>query len=356
MGFAAVRLYDGIFELAIALQSYPYYPGSPSLSFHPMWQRFSWSPPIGAVLIFVALACGQHQCAAQTKGTPPRPGVHPATRLADRVQDTPAAVVRRFEDAGMSPQVHVLTGRERRLVAQALAALPPLHRRVLKARLRSLSFLDNMPNTALTSTVESGSPEPLFDITIRAGILQQTASEWLTEKERTCFVANDSTIQVAIEAGVRPAIDYVLLHETTHVVDATLKLTPASSETGQLLDSAAAKPFTAGVWQSRTVPTPSWRHELLLQIPFRRGKQALPIADATQVYSLLQQTPFVSLYGSAAWTEDLAEYLTVYYFTQKLRQPFKIVLRQHAREIWAYEPMKSALVQRRIWQMKRLLG
>jgi hypothetical protein len=256
----------------------------------------------------------------------------------------------------MSPRAHLLTARERRLVAEAIAALPPLHQRVLKARLRSLSFLDNMPNTALTSPVEAPVPAPLFDITIRAGILPQTASEWLTAKERTCFTATDSTLQVAIEAGVRPALDYVLLHEATHVVDATLKLTPASSETGQLLDSAAAKPFTAGVWQSRTLPTPSWRHDLLLHLAFRRGQHALPITDALQVYTLLQQTPFVSLYGSTAWTEDLAEYLTVYYFTRKLRQPFKIVLRQNEQELWAYEPMKSGLVQRRVRQMKRLLG
>jgi hypothetical protein len=321
-----------------------------------MRQCSYWPSLMGAAFLFLALAFGQHPCAAQTKDMPPTPGFNPATRLANRVQDTPAAVVRRFEDAGMSPRAHVLTATERRLVANALAALPPLHRRVLKAHLRSLSFLDNMPNTALTSTVESTAPGPLFDITIRAGILQQTASQWLTEKERTCFAANDSTLQVAIEAGVRPALDYVLLHEATHVVDATLKLTPASSETGQLLDIAAAKPFTAGVWQSRTLPTHNWQHALLLQIPFRRGQNALPIADATQVYTLLQQTPFVSLYGSTSWTEDLAEYLTVYYFTRQLHQPFKIELRQNAQVIWSYEPMKSVLVQRRVRHMKRLLS
>jgi hypothetical protein len=321
-----------------------------------MWQRSYWPSLMGAAFLFLALALGQHPCAAQGKGMPLSPGFNPATRLADRVQDTPAAVVRRLEEAGMSPRAHVLTATERRLVANALAALPPLHRRVLKAHLRSLSFLDNMPNTALTSTVEATALGPLFDITIRAGILQQTASEWLTEKERTCFVPNDSTLQVAIEAGVRPALDYVLLHEATHVVDATLKLTPASSETGQLLDSATAKPFTAGVWQSRTLPTPDWQHALLLQIPFRRGQKALPIANATQVYTSLQQTPFVSLYGSTSWTEDLAEYLTVYYFTRRLHQPFKIELRQSAQVIWSYEPMKSVLVQRRVRHMKRLLG
>ena len=175
-----------------------------------MWQRSSWLPLMGALGLFWFLALGQHQSAAQPQGALPQslptPGLNTATRLIDRVQATPTSVVRLFEEAGMSPNVHLLTATERRLVVNALAALPPLHQRVLKAHLRSLSFLDDMPNTALTSTVEPKGPGPLFDITIRAGVLQQTASEWLTEKERTCFTATDSTIQVAIEAGVRPAL------------------------------------------------------------------------------------------------------------------------------------------------------
>ncbi|OUJ72973.1 hypothetical protein BXP70_16460 [Hymenobacter crusticola] len=250
----------------------------------------------------------------------------------------------------MTPQPHELTAAERRLVANALAALPSLHRPVLTTHLRSLSFLDHMPNTALTSTVPA--PYPLFDITIRAAILPQTATEWLTEKERTCFAATDSAWQVAIEAGVRSALDYVLLHEATHVVDAALHLTPAYSAAGQRLDSAAAKPFTAGIWQDRTQPAPRFRHALLEHIRFRGGPP-LPMAQAAPLYALLQQTPFVSLYGSTGWTEDLAEYVTVYHFTQKLRQPFRLVIRRNGQEVFGYEPMKSALVKRRMRQMKR---
>jgi hypothetical protein len=218
-----------------------------------MQQRSYWPSLMGAAFLFLALALGQHPCAAQGKGRPPSPGFNPATRLTDRVQDTPTAMVRLFEEAGMSPRAHVLTATERRLVANTIAALPPLHRRVLKAHLRSLSFLDNMPNTALTSTVESTAPDPLFDITIRAGILQQTASEWLTKKERTCFVPNDSTLQVAIEAGVRPALDYGLLHEATHLVDATLKLTQRLPKRVNYLTAPRQSPSLLG--SGKAVPS-----------------------------------------------------------------------------------------------------
>lgn len=99
-----------------------------------------------------------------------------------------------------------------------------MHRRVLSERLRSVSFLDGMPNTALSSTVNAEEPFRLFDITIRAPILRQNASEWLTEKERSCFDSARSPLSVTIEAGKRDAIMYVLLHDRIVIRKAGKKL------------------------------------------------------------------------------------------------------------------------------------
>ena len=151
---------------------------------------------------------------------------------------------------------------------------------------------------------------------------------------------------MAIEAGLRPALDCMPLREASHVVDATLHFTPAYCAVGQRLDSAAAKPFTAGIWQDRTQPVAGLRHAPPEHIRFRGGPP-LPLAQA-----LLLQTPFVSLYGSIGWTEDLAEYMAVYHFTQKLGQSFHVVVRRNGQEMFRYEPMKSALVKHRFRQMK----
>jgi hypothetical protein len=83
----------------------------------------------------------------------------PASPLESRVRKIPAAVLKMFTDAGQAtPTAHDLTAMERRKLSAALAALPPLHRRILGERLRSVSFLDGMPNTALTSTVSPDEP------------------------------------------------------------------------------------------------------------------------------------------------------------------------------------------------------
>jgi len=71
------------------------------------------------------------------------------------------------------------------------------------------------------------------------------------------------------------------------------------------------------------------------------------------VYRSLGRTPFVSLYGSSNWHDDLAEYVAVYQWTQVLKQPYRFVIREGKREVFVYEPMKSELVRGRIDQMKR---
>jgi hypothetical protein len=70
------------------------------------------------------------------------------------------------------------------------------------------------------------------------------------------------------------------------------------------------------------------------------------------VYQSLRKTPFVSLYGSTDSGDDLAEYLAVYHWTNVLKQPYLIVIRNEARTILEYEPMESDLVLGRVSQMK----
>jgi hypothetical protein len=283
-----------------------------------------------------------------------RYGPDPTTSLESRVKETPAAILKMLKELGGTPPTdHALTGEERRKLSAALASLPPLHRRILSERLRGLNFVDGMPNTALTSTINPDEPYPLFDITIRAGVLREDVSEWLTQKERTCFDAAGSPLSVAVEAGKLDAIVYALLHEATHVVDFCLGITPAIRSGDQPAAGAPATAFTEGTWSGRLTHSPRYRDPLLERIKFRAGGQTLAIDQAESVYAALRRTPFVSLYGSNNWFDDLAEYVTVYHSTQVLKQPYRIVIRNEGKEVFGYEPMKSDLVRGRVGQMKQ---
>jgi hypothetical protein len=267
-------------------------------------------------------------------------GLDPSSPLASRVQPTPASVLEMFRELGPpAPTPHELTTDERRQLSQALEALTPLQKRVLGERLRSLSFLDGMPNTALTSTVNPGGEYRLFDITLRASVFRQNASEWLTQKERTCFDTAGSPLEISVEAGTLPAIVYALIHEATHVVDSALRMTPAVPS-----GDPDASAFTRGVWAGSSTPVAAYRNPLLESVVFRQGGRVLPVADARAVYEALAKTPFASLYGSRNWSDDLAEYVAVYELTRKLHQPYRVVIRKDREAVFVFEPMKSRLV------------
>jgi CubicO group peptidase (beta-lactamase class C family) len=285
-----------------------------------------------------------------------RHGLDPATPLESRVKSAPDSVLKLFRDAGRpAPKAHPLTDAERTKLNFAMQSLPPLHRRILSERLRGVSFLDGMPNTALTSTVNSNEPFRLFDITVNAAILSQTVSDWLTNKERTCFDTSGSPLRVIVDAGTNvDALLYVLLHEATHIVDASEGLTPPASADGKrwAADSRPVTPFTEGIWTDLSLPSPPFRDPLRSRLRFYSGSGALPVDQAPQVYASLRRTPFVSLYGGRNSLDDLAEYVTVYHLAEVLKQPYRIIVRRDNEEIFTYEPMKSDLVRRRIGQMK----
>lgn len=311
---------------------------------------------VGLLLSFLAgaepLLAQDTSTAAQLAEVARRYGLDPNSALETRVAAASPTVLKMFEGLKKpAPTAHMLTEPEKHQLAAAFAALPPLHQRILRERLRSVNFLDGMPNTALTSTANSDEPYHLFDITIRAAILHQNVSEWLTEKERTCFDADGSPLSVSIEAGTRDALVYVLLHEATHVLDATLGITPPFTPGDPSQSSPPPTAFTRDVWSERTTPAPPYRDPLREHIRFYFGKP-LPIDQAEAVYAYLRRTPFVSLYGSTNCGDDLAEYLALYHWTAILKQPYRIIIRKDGKQVFLYEPMKSPLVRSRIDQMK----
>ncbi|MBX3419029.1 MAG: hypothetical protein KF851_15600 [Pirellulaceae bacterium] len=194
-------------------------------------------------------------------------GLDPNQSLFQRVGKTPDSVLAIFRDAGMSPKPFTLNEQDQQKLIDAISILPPLHQSVLKQRLRSISLVTDMPNTALTSAVNPDDAICLFDITIRAGILNQSAAEWLVEKESSCFNTEKSSFYLKADVGDITAIQYVLLHEATHVVDAALKITPAvrSNPGSVLLENAT--PFTATVWEDARTPTDRYKDDGLLTSP-----------------------------------------------------------------------------------------
>ncbi|WP_020596455.1 hypothetical protein [Spirosoma panaciterrae] len=299
-------------------------------------RRFSLSISVWLILFFSSAGWAQKQDSIDTR------------QLYQRIQIAPESVFSMFRDAGMQPVNRVLTPGQKEKVRHAFERLPPLHQRLLTAHLQSISFMDNMPNTALTSLLDSGNGPNMFNITFRAGLLDETISEWATWKENTCFEpVGNVRYSVRVEGGNLDAILYVLMHEATHIVDAVLNITPHVVEAQSVVKPTR---FTRGVWRKMNVPDDTYLDSLLEKTRFRSGK-LLSISVAPAVYRKLSQTPYPSLYAMAAWSEDIAELATIYHLTTQLNQPFYVVVTKDQVELARFEPMKNALVNQRLKQL-----
>lgn len=296
-------------------------------------------------------------CAAQNKGHKSDSDSHnhkntelldPSIPLFLRVKPAPVEVLKMFNEAGMSPNEHKMTRKENLLVKAAFEMLPSLHKQVLKEHLQSISFLDDMPNSALTSKIGPNASNRLYNITFRAAILKQNISEWLTEKECTCFDNKDKSRSVIILAGKLNAIFYVLLHEATHVIDGSLGLLAESDVAQNTAYTSFSCDFTKDIWKDRTTLLFTSGDPLFSKNHFRRDGQLFSLDQACDLYRSLKMTPFVSLYSSSSRHEDLAEFLTIYHLTQNLKQPFTIIVFENGKQTMAYKPMSSDLVKKRI--------
>jgi hypothetical protein len=212
-----------------------------------------------------------------------------------RVGQPSEQVMSTFKDAGMKDvRPHVLTDAERIKVQASLDSLPPLNKDALTKHLNQLAFVDGIPGegTGLTSPAVS---KGQFDITLRSSIIDESLSTFLTTKERRVFTDDGSGTTVTVSGTGTDALTYVLLHESTHVLDKACGIT-----------AALPNSFDNTIWKSARELTSTLNSTLATRTYFR-GSTRVPLEKATDLYNSLSVTPFVSLYATASANEDLAE-------------------------------------------------
>ena len=269
------------------------------------------------------------------------------TSVQNRIGNTPLKILERFHLAGMKPKAYKINKGEEKIIASAFEKLPPLHKNVLKNRLMRISFLTDMPNTALTAPINPLDTLKLYTITINAAILKQTVSEWLTQKENSYYKRQIDNTKIEVNAGNLDALTYVLLHEATHILDGVLQLTPQYFvQKPQLKTMLKTNRFTKNIWNTRTSISEKYRSEALDKTYLRSHKK-ISTSSAKTIYTDLIKSPFVSLYALSSYHEDLAELVTLHHFTTYLNQQYQIIVTQEDTTL-VYEPMKSPLVKGRI--------
>ncbi len=246
--------------------------------------------------------------------------------------------------------------REMADIRKSLEMLPPLHKKVMKERLIGIYFINNFLGSGGADWVADGKKNLYFYLVINPRLLMmKDLSEMLTWRERSCFI-DDGDVRISVNCGSGVnQMTYVMLHEGAHIVDYACRITPYVEK--ELMDfypeSRGETGFVKGIWKS--INEPVGRHDFRKDVTFygfNKGPR-IKSSDAPSVYRVLAGSPFVSLYGSQNWAEDLADFVTFYHITEKMKIPYVISVVVKGKEIINYRPMDNPEVNKRFWLMDR---
>lgn len=286
----------------------------------------------------------------------------PAEPLTERVQEAPAFFLDylRTMDHNDAYAVYRPSDQEKRLIGSTIMLLPKAYRQVLADRLVAIYFISNFTGSGLADYVLDSSDRIYATLVLNPEVLKHNLSDWLSYRESTCYEggrAGDERIEVRVDCGTRySGLLYILLHESSHIVDYVRHFTPYTEPSLAILGLRVSRTsFTMPVWESYATPQSTYDFPLRKQIHFYGLGTRVHRSEALELYRNLGASPFVSLYGSMTWAEDFAEYMTMYYLTQVLHQPYVIQVFQDGVLRYSLEPMKSQKVLARAAAVSSLL-
>ena len=284
----------------------------------------------------------------------------PSSPMEGRIGKPPAFVLKHLRqmDGRDDYEAYEPTDAERKLALQYLDLLPGWFDAMLKERLVGIYFVDHLLGAAVTQFVLDTSDKVHAFIAVNPATLRTGLSEWMTAREASCFsgaAAGAGGPTVYVDCGTKyQALLYALVHECGHVADYVFHYTPYVEPTIKELGLGVAEtPFVKGIWTEYGKPDERADFAGRTNVTFYKlgGGPKIPVADAAGLYTRLANSPFPSLYAAQNWAEDFAECFTWYFFTDRLREHYRLGIRRGGAVETEYEPIYWSRVVHRFPQL-----
>jgi len=308
------------------------------------------------VLYFLCLAIGCIlSCAtAAIRDTMLNDGYHnvadykfdPASTLESRIQVIPDSTLKLLMqfDQRNDYQAYMPTAGEMKMFEEYCKILPPVNRQVMQSSLVRIYFIKNFIGAGMADFVLSKDRRVYTIVYINPAVFTAGISGWITYRENSMFKNNDNA-HVEVNCGKKyTALLYVLLHETSHVVDYVHSRTPFTDPNfaGVQGLSGDMTPFVEGLWDSYNVMNKKTEITENKDLhSYGLSPAAIDASKIPSLYEKLSRTPVMSAYSSKSWAEDFADTITFYHLTQKLKQPFTITISEKGKSDVVYQPMKT---------------
>ena len=273
---------------------------------------------------------------------------NPESTLLERIKPIPESLLAELKktDEREDYAAYMPGPSETAAIATVFEALPPLCTEVMRERLAALYFVSNFVSAGYSDWLVNERNEIYTIIIISAEALKTSIDELLTWKEKSCFIDDNSGFEIKISVSPsQKGFTYIMLHESCHAVDYVLGITPFTEPDIKLLRQTPAETgFTRGIWRSHKQSVTDYK--------FREGvsfyqNPRVKISQAESLYKEMSASPFISLYGSLNWAEDLCEFLAFYHLTEKMGMDYKIEVTQNGKAAYSARPARQEQVRKR---------
>ena len=241
---------------------------------------------------------------------------------------------------GVPYKAHALTAKENKILAAAFAGLPETMRKVLSERLIAVYFIDGLKGNGITDWVLDPARGTYVYMILNPAGFRQTLSTLLTERDRSAFRGK---ADVTVEAGDGPGILYTVAHESAHVADYVMGVTPFTEEGHYKATHPVPRPVRDwDVWREYSLPKAAADYPLRTKLHFYGfGAPEIDAAQAGELCAQWAGSPFASLYGGRTWAEDLAELFVLRHLTQDRGLTVRRVCAGKAYEPWTNEVVRE---------------
>jgi len=322
-----------------------------------------------AVLFLVLSSCvsrNQEDLFTQVKNIPAKYynsySFNAESSLESRIQETPDFILDYLNNMDNVDyyKSYSPTQEEIEIIIAYWDLLPPLNKELMKEKLIGIYFISNFIGSGMADYVVDDERNIYTILFINPDTLKVGMNEWMDYRENTCFINESDRMRIEVECGDDYlGLLYLLLHESTHIVDYITSITPYTEWTSSQIREEKINMdniFIKGIWTDYRIQTKAYKKDFMGNVTFYGLSEGskLKISDAEEIYNDLLETPFVSLYASQSWAEDLAELETWYHYTEILGQPYEIVLYENNEIKKRYKPMENELVQERLSILEQL--
>jgi hypothetical protein len=219
----------------------------------------------------------------------------------------------------------------------ALREMPAVAKRLVEAKLVSISPIEDLGGSAYVERVRRGADaEAAAWMLLDTSVLDRKANAWATWRENTPFVADptyriEATIEEPANDTRKNALRYILLHELGHVASFGSGALPNWWRPPENARTAKFDFFHLS-WRARERKYVSVfdeafpeRAEVKYYVPKEKRVAA---SRAREIYEALAKTSFASLYGATNHQDDFAEGFVTFVHVVMQRRPFEIRLYQ----------------------------